>query len=229
MPIERTSTVIIYVDKHDGIISDKTKKAVVQYYFEGDEHAITVSCHGNARKNIAPYHRTFESVKERIKEDVKGKQRPKSIVHNILEEKGGIQNIQAPGEHSRNRKQISNFKFNTKDGKVEDPLPEIMDTCKQQSTFPTNAFVREVTASPEMTIFLATEQQLKDIERFCCNNERFCVLGVDATYNVGQYNLTMRTYRHLMLNTEKGKHPVCIGPSIIHQRLFDSYFRYLHV
>lgn len=76
-----------------------------------------------------------------------------------------------------------------------------------------------------MTVFLATKQQLTDVERFCTNAEQFSVLGVDATFNVGKYFLTLTTYKHLILETKKKTHPVFLGPALIHQRrLFDSYF-----
>ena len=38
------------------------------------------------------------------------------------------------------------------------------------------------------------------------------------------YYYTFNTYRNLMLTTNKGVHPVCIGPGILHkQKLLTSY------
>lgn len=100
-----------------------------------------------------------------------------------------------------------------------------MEVSKEKSLDKDSAFVRDVSASPEFSVFIATKQQLIDIERFCTNAEHLSVLGVDATFNVGKYFLALTTYRHLMLETSKKTNPVFIGPALIHQRrLFDSYF-----
>ena len=45
--------------------------------------------------------------------------------------------------------------------------------------------------SYNVTVFVAAQQQLKDTVRFCTNSENFCVLGVDPTYNLGQFYLTV--------------------------------------
>jgi hypothetical protein len=44
----------------------------------------------------------------------------------------------------------------------------------------TDWFIRDINLSNEQTVFLANEQQLLDVERFCTNPERFLVLSVDA-------------------------------------------------
>ena len=78
-------------------------------------------------------------------------------------------------------------------------------------------FVQEVVATPEFCILLASDQPLKDVERFCCNPESFPVFGVDPTFNFGDYNLTVSTYRHLLLKIDKSVNPVRMGPVLIHQ------------
>ena len=207
-------------DKEQEIVSP----AALQYYFENEEHKVIPKPHGNA-KSGKTYHRTFESVKNTIKEEIKTNSKPKDIVHKILSQKGVIHEISAPGEHVKNRQQISSFKYAMKEERTGDPLLNLMEISKEQSLNKDTAFVRDVSASPELTVFLSTKQQLTDIERFCTNAEHFSVLGVDATFNVGKYFLTLTTYKHLMLLTKKNTHPVFIGPALIHQRrLFDSYF-----
>ncbi|XP_062611131.1 uncharacterized protein LOC134272979 isoform X2 [Saccostrea cucullata] len=196
----------------------------LQYYFENEEHKVIPQPHGNA-KNGKTYHRTFQSVKNKIKEEINANSKPKEVVHKIILEKGGIHEINAPGEHVKNRQQVSSFKYAMKEERNGDPLLNLMELSKEQSLDKETAFVRDVSASPEMTVFMATKQQLTDIERFCTNADHFSVLGVDATFNVGKYFLTLTTYKHLMLMTKKQTHPVFIGPALIHQRrLFDSYF-----
>ena len=43
-------------------------------------------------------------------------------------------------------------------------------------------FIRDVKVFPEPAIVLATDQQLFDIERFCCNPTEFSILTVDPTF-----------------------------------------------
>ena len=71
---------------------------------------------------------------------------------------------------------------------------------------------------------LCNEQQLVDIQRFCCNPFNFSILGNDPTFN-----LTALVYRHLLLQDEKSGHsPLLLGPLLVyHQKLFRSYNYFL--
>lgn len=60
-----------------------------------------------------------------------------------------------------------------------------MEVSKEQALDKDSAFVRDVSASPEYSLFVATKQQLIVIERICINAEHLSVLGVDATFKVG--------------------------------------------
>lgn len=64
-----------------------------------------------------------------------------------------------------------------KEAKNNDPLHNIMEVSKEQLLDKDSAFVRDVSASPEFSIFMATKQQLIDIERFCTNAEHVSVFG----------------------------------------------------
>ena len=87
------------------------------------------------------------------------------------------------------------------------------------------AFIRSVQITPEPIVFMATKRQLIDIERFCCNPASFCVLGVDATFELCNNYLTFATYRNLILETKTGRSPVFVGPAILHKtKLERSYY-----
>ena len=75
--------------------------------------------------------------------------------------------------------------------------------------------------TPEFTVVL-TDQQLLDIERFCIDPRQFCVLAVDTTFNLGNYYITMTTYRHLQLLTKQKTHPVMTVPVLLHQQTLQS-------
>ncbi|CAB3977442.1 Hypothetical predicted protein [Paramuricea clavata] len=139
--------------------------------------------------------------------------------------------ISQSGEFPRNRNQVYNVNRKLKNEKARttlsnnDPLLQIITKAKEdQKGRVENAFIREIPLFPEPIVFLASEQQLKDIERFCTNPAKFCIVGVDATFQIAGFYFTFTTYRNLMLTTEKGNHPVFIGPGILHkQKLYTSY------
>ena len=96
---------------------------------------------------------------------------------------------------------------------------------KEESRDPDTAFVRKVDNSSDPCVVLASNQQLRDVERFCTNPAQFCVLGVDPTFNFGKYYVTLTTYRHLLLRTKEGNHPVRVGPVLLHHRKeAESYY-----
>jgi hypothetical protein len=74
---------------------------------------------------------------------------------------------------------------------------------------------------------IGTDQQFYDIERFCaCIHTHSSVLGIVTTFNLGDFYVTPTVYEHkLVVNKITGKHPVFVGPALIHQdRIFGTYF-----
>ena len=56
----------------------------------------------------------------------------------------------------------------------------------------------------------------------------FSILGVDATINLGDFSVTPMTYRPLKIyNVRTGKHPVFLGPLLVHQSKTEQTYRYL--
>jgi hypothetical protein len=106
---------------------------------------------------------------------------------------------------------------------------EVIGKAKEDEKAGKNQFIREIPIHPEPIVFLAFQQQLVDIERFCTNPFKFCVMGVDATFQVADFYYTFATYRNLMLHTKKGNHPVCIGPGILHKRKVESSYKSLPI
>ena len=156
---------------------------------------------------------------------------PKVAVNLLFEEKGGIENVCSSGDIARDRQQAANFRRDVKEkenriaSSCPDPLLTVMDRCKLEQRDPMLTFIREVSSAPEMLIVLANSFQLAEIKRFCTNPAHFCVLGVDVTFNIGDYYVCLTTYRDLMLKTQSGVNPVMLGPILLHQRkLFSSYY-----
>ena len=72
---------------------------------------------------------------------------------------------------------------------------------------------------------LCTQQQLNDVARFCCDTFNFSILGIDPTFNLGDFSVTPTTYRHLLLqHSQTGRSPLLLGPMLVHyQKLFRRY------
>ena len=66
-----------------------------------------------------------------------------------------------------------------------------------------------------MTV-LCFDWSLNDLEQFC-TGEQHTVLSMDPTFNLGDFDLTVTTYRHLMFTNMSGNHPVMMGLLFIHQ------------
>ena len=97
----------------------------------------------------------------------------------------------------------------------------------QTSSRKGDLFVQDVKAAPEPQSVLFYDWQVDDLIRFCTNNQRFSVLTVDTTFNLGEFYVTPITYQHLMLeNVHTGKHPTMLGPMLVHQRTQFSTFNY---
>ena len=205
---------------------DLKSPVFVQYYFADGRKPIAVPAHGNSKKR-KPYFRTKESTKLRIKEklpDAKNERcKSKTIFSHLVEERGGVTKIKSPADVPRDRTQISNFHKNS-ELKENDDLTTVILLSKEEFKSG-NPFIREVIAAPELKIFLCNNQQLADIRRFCCNPNKAGILGVDMTFNCGEFFVTITVYRHKMLVTDHGNEPCFIGPVLIHQsKSFESYF-----
>lgn len=74
----------------------------VQYNFENEKHKVIPRPHGNHKEGKV-FQRTFESVKNKIRNELDKKSKPTEIGHTILSQQGGIHEITTPGQHVKNR------------------------------------------------------------------------------------------------------------------------------
>ena len=105
-------------------------------------------------------------------------------------------------------------------GKGRDLLFLTMEQCKP--TDKVNRYVQEVTCAPEPMAVLATEEQILDLDRFCCIPIEYCIIGVDPTFNLGDFSVTPIVYQHLLV--EDKKFPWLLGPLLVHyHKEFHNY------
>lgn len=72
---------------------------------------------------------------------------------------------------------------------------------------------------------LANDRQVNDLAGYCCDPFEFCVLAVDPTFCLGDFDVTPTSYHHLLLESVRtGKPPVMIGPTLVHyKKSFQTY------
>lgn len=78
--------------------------------------------------------------------------------------------------------------------KPQDPLYNLILESQnlEQSD---NQFIREVKLTPEPTVIMAMDYQIADLEAFCTSSHHYSILGIDPTFNLGPFNVTVSTYK----------------------------------
>jgi len=69
-----------------------------------------------------------------------------------------------------------------------------------------------VVAAPEAMAILATNRQLNDMVRFLTDQYHHAVMGIDPTFNFGDFNVTPIAFCYLLLEHRKGHSPIMLGP-----------------
>jgi len=90
--------------------------------------------------------------------------------------------------------------------------------------------VRSVQAAPQPLCILATDTQLKQLQLCCTDPNNFSVLCIDPTFNLGSFYVTPMVFLHKAVVSKcTQKHPVFLGPILIHQRLnMEDYSYFAH-
>ena len=89
--------------------------------------------------------------------------------------------------------------------------------------------VRHIAVINCPVVTLYTDQQIKDVKRFCCK-EGGTVLGIDKTYNLGEFHMKPTVYKDLsVVRRVSDSHPLCIGPTFIHtSSTTQAYSSFMH-
>jgi hypothetical protein len=213
-----------YVDSKNSSVT--SSRCVVQYWFaSGVEHSINIKAHGNSKIKTESYCRTHPSTLSAIKDYGKD-HAPKETITAIYTAEGGIIEANSVGKLPRNRQQVSNYRRGAtvplcSKKSQKDPLFMVME----QSKLCGETFVRIVTATPEPMCIMATDNQLRDLERFSTNPNSFCVVSIDPTFSLGDFSVTCLAYRHLLvIDRRTEQSPIMLGPILVHQRkTFQTY------
>lgn len=79
-----------------------------------------------------------------------------------------------------------------------------------------------------LSCVLASDTQLNNLVRFCTKDGAFCILGVDATFDLGKFYVTIATYAYgHVVNKTTGVSPTFIGPIYLHtEKTFEAYYNF---
>ena len=77
----------------------------------------------------------------------------------------------------------------------------------------------------EPAVIVARDRQLNDMVKFCTNENHFGVVTIDPTFCLGDFEVTITTCRHLVLQCRRSSEPpVFIGPAMVHyKKTFSTY------
>ena len=186
---------------------------------------MTVKAHCNSKKTKRPYKRTCPSTMRDLEEEAK-LYPPKRAAFRVEQRRGGIFNASCEGDLPRNASQVSRLrskKASFSSSKPSDPLQALVIKFKEQFGSP-NQYIQTIQLVPDPIIVLFNKNQLDEMEQFCTHHGKTSVLGVDVTFNLGPFYVTMCTYQNLKIVNSSGTHPIMIGPTLIHSSKERSNF-----
>lgn len=145
----------------------------------------------------------------------------------IAKEKGGVRNASSASDLPRNKDQAKYARRIVQTPRHEniDSLIILLVQCKRQQLRDEEPFIREVTGAPEMKCVLGYDWQITNLITFCSDPNSFTILGVDPTFNLGRFNVTVTTFKNLkVVDRKTGNNPIMIGPLLLSQtKAFDAY------
>ena len=151
---------------------------------------------------MAMCHKAFDPTTElsqascilHIKQECQKKQ-PSETDHHMLEVAGGTESSRSISEEPRNKEQIYNAPMRSTNPDVcrKDELLELLVKLKSHQIDANGGFLREVVVTSSPCAILASKQQLDKLVAFCCQPKDFVAFWVDATFELGDFYVTLTT------------------------------------
>ena len=186
--------------------------------------------HGNSKDATTTYIGTRGEVFQAIREAVRDTDPQAAYRHRKqdLEAEDQPNNVQ----QVKNQKYIQAWKRRgttaAKRGNAADHIQRIEQCEADPDSHPfAQCVIRGHQRIPAVIMYI--DEQLQDVRRFCCSAPigETAVLGVDTTFNMGQFHVTVTVFNNLaVLRRDTGEHPICFGPMYIHgsSKMSDSTF-----
>ena len=129
-------------------------------------------------------------------------------------ENGGMLDAESSGSLPRSRRQASDVRRKLFQSK--DEMAAVVERCKLEQEF-----IRCVSLAPEPAVVLATDFQLRELQR-CCRKH-----SVLSTFDLGNFYVTPVAFLHPMFHSRlTKKSPLFVGPMLIHKRMTFSTYHY---
>ena len=194
-------------------------------YYIPENFEPTLQPHGNS-KSDKPFYGTLPSTMESIA--VKSSSGPKEIISDVSAAVGGVMGATDPCCLPRNEQQVTDVRRRRKRSAYggcnpNDELAIVMQKAYVEDV--ENCFIREMKTLREPAVIVARDRQLNDMVKFCTNENCFGIVTVDPTFCLGDFDVTITTYRHLVLQCRRSSEPpVFIGPAMVHyNKTFSTY------
>ena len=188
------------------ILLSKTARVNEYTFLFGEVLPVKMEPHGNAKHGGCVYVRTQHSTLEEIKENVSSMP-PKAAVKWVYDNAGGVTNISSLSEVPRNRRQAGNAKSHnhSTSGIASNQQKDIVYDLLEQHYGSLKTFVSTVSFDYSVMCVLTTDQQLGVIEQSCYNrgSTNSSVFGIDPTFNLGDFYVTVTTYKNIMLKSRR--------------------------
>lgn len=161
----------------------------------------------------------------KIKEESK-KAGPKEVISKVSAELGGVVGASDSCMLPRSEQQVIKAKSRSKSAALpcltsNDEFAVVMHHAFLEDC--NNPFIRDVKTLRE------PGRQLDDLVGFCTDEDEFGIMTIDPIFSLGDFDVTIVTYRHLLLRSRRtSRPPVFIGPVLIHYRkTFATYLYFL--
>ena len=144
--------------------------------------------HGNS-KTYKPFLPTYPSTLQRIKDD----EGPKATVEKVSYQMGVVLGASTSGQLPRDEQQVSNQRRKRKFSEISTGTPaDSLFVVRQRahSQDPAQEFIRDIKTASEPAIVLEDEQQLNDLVRFGISPLEFCIITIDPTFTLGEFDLS---------------------------------------
>ena len=156
----------------------------------------------------------------KLKEEAK-KQTLKRVLQFASREAGGILEATSAGALPHSRQQIKDARRESANKHAFDPFYSVVFMCKAGEGVGEDSFIRMVNVVPLPMMFLAFDYMPDDLVHFCTSPNTFSIHGIDPTFSLGDFDVTVTTYHHLLLHPHGNpdrKPSVMFRPMFIHVR-----------
>ena len=206
---------------------------MIEYQFGKDSYPFTISNHSNKKKAAAAcsYRRTQRSTLDKLKAELVTSDLRKAT-DSVSGQLGGTIHSRSaipwPPQAYNLNKASSKTPATSANYLSDDPYFSLVMLCKEQEKDSKTVYVRKVICVPEPVVLSMKDEQLDNIAKFCSNTAHFGIFQADLTFKLGLFSVTTTQYEHLLvLNHRSCKHPVMVGPIMVHQRKEKSTYKIL--